>query len=97
MQVFSVETQLYYLTNQLYVSATLNNHHQVKREVYEKKDIIQLQYWSEISGLTTMLYQVYNVAYLICRYEELMGLKMYNFVTSFILSGCRSITLVVKA
>jgi hypothetical protein len=40
MLVFSDETQLYYLTNQLHVSTTLSNHHQADPEIYDTKDTV---------------------------------------------------------
>jgi hypothetical protein len=49
-------------TSQTYqhVSATVNSHHQADSKIIKQEEL-QLQYWSEISDLTNMLYKIQNV------------------------------------
>jgi len=68
--VFSFRIQLYYLTNQFHVIATVSSYHQANpKNMGGKKKHIQFQYWSEILGFTVC--NLKYMMYLICIYEEL--------------------------
>lgn len=67
--VFSFRIQLYYLTNQLHVTATVSSYHQANPKNMGRKKYTVSVYWSEISGFTVCNFKY--IMYMICIYEEL--------------------------
>jgi hypothetical protein len=74
-----VKTQLYTLTNELHVVATVLEPSLGRSQEYEKKEIMLLLYCSVISNLCFLEVRVYNVHNMYTKMNEVVGFKMYSY------------------